>query len=248
MPAFKGNRIFAVLVLIGTATSSPAALFDCSTDPGYCVAEGDTVIFKYAGTSSDMGLFGTLEVIGDSIVSTPTNFRAESTNGAGVVNVSETGTIQIYLKQGYQFDGISVVERGDYQMTNGGTSVSVSGRLDVWDWNDVVNGPNQQTYLNITGDLTQQGTTTPVDWSGAGGFDLTTSAWQGVTGLGLQLQNNLSATSTNNLESAWIQKKVAAGGVDVAVQTSSVVPLPAAVWLFGSGLLGLVGIARCKRR
>ena len=27
----------------------------------------------------------------------------------------------------------------------------------------------------------------------------------------------------------------------------TVVPVPAAVWLFGSGLLGLVGIARCKK-
>jgi hypothetical protein len=30
--------------------------------------------------------------------------------------------------------------------------------------------------------------------------------------------------------------------------TTSVVPLPAAVWLFGSGLLGLVGVARRKAR
>jgi hypothetical protein len=28
--------------------------------------------------------------------------------------------------------------------------------------------------------------------------------------------------------------------------TETVVPVPAAVWLFGSGLLGLIGLARCK--
>ena len=34
---------------------------------------------------------------------------------------------------------------------------------------------------------------------------------------------------------------------DVCVADSSVVPVPAAVWLFGSGLLGLVGVARRKK-
>ena len=31
------------------------------------------------------------------------------------------------------------------------------------------------------------------------------------------------------------------------VTTASAVPVPAAVWLFGSGLLGLIGVARCKK-
>jgi len=33
-------------------------------------------------------------------------------------------------------------------------------------------------------------------------------------------------------------------GLDI---TTSVVPVPAAAWLFGSGLLGLVGVARRKK-
>jgi hypothetical protein len=33
-----------------------------------------------------------------------------------------------------------------------------------------------------------------------------------------------------------------------ACPTVAAVPVPAAVWLFGSGLLGLVGIARRKKR
>jgi hypothetical protein len=37
-----------------------------------------------------------------------------------------------------------------------------------------------------------------------------------------------------------------AGYVDSTGQAASVVPVPAAVWLFGSGLIGLVGIARRK--
>ncbi len=37
------------------------------------------------------------------------------------------------------------------------------------------------------------------------------------------------------------------GIIDSAGEAASVVPVPAAVWLFGSGLLGLVGIARRKQ-
>ena len=34
--------------------------------------------------------------------------------------------------------------------------------------------------------------------------------------------------------------------VSVTVENSAVVPIPAALWLFGSGLLGLIGFARRK--
>jgi hypothetical protein len=55
------------------------------------------------------------------------------------------------------------------------------------------------------------------------------------------------------------QESVALGGVQrgfsrpptalvlIATPTPSLVPIPAAVWLFGSGLLGLVGMARRKK-
>jgi len=38
------------------------------------------------------------------------------------------------------------------------------------------------------------------------------------------------------------------GSVTAGTVTNTVVPVPAAVWLFGSGLLGLVGIARRKKK
>jgi len=36
------------------------------------------------------------------------------------------------------------------------------------------------------------------------------------------------------------------GGYELVKYSVSNIPVPAAVWLFGSGLIGLVGIARCK--
>jgi hypothetical protein len=41
---------------------------------------------------------------------------------------------------------------------------------------------------------------------------------------------------------------LSAGGLTLAGTPSAVTPLPAAVWLFGSGLLGLTGIARRKSK
>jgi len=36
------------------------------------------------------------------------------------------------------------------------------------------------------------------------------------------------------------------GNVTLSIGTPTVVPIPAAIWLFGSGLIGLIGVARCK--
>ena len=248
----KNNKFlglsFKQLLLItssfGISSVCNAALFDCVSEAGYCIGEGDTVTFKYVGTSSSIGLFGTVEVIGDSIVSFPTDFRAESLGG-GADSVNDNGVVQVIAKSGYQIDGVNILERGDYLMTGTGASVDVDGWSDIWDWNDVF-GPSVQQNLDITGDLTIIDSNIHT-WQGSTSFDLTESTWDGINHIGLGLQNNLYAATTTEGEVAWIEKKLAAGGIDLSVITTAVVPVPGAVWLFGSGLLGLVGIARRKK-
>ena len=53
--------------------------------------------------------------------------------------------------------------------------------------------------------------------------------------------------SVATLAPATILFEVVAGGEGVVTPEPPAVPLPAAVWLFGSGLLGLVGMARRKK-
>jgi len=53
-------------------------------------------------------------------------------------------------------------------------------------------------------------------------------------------------------EGQWIEFPSTSGGAiqplrDIISGTVDAIPLPPAVWLFGSGLLGLVGIARRKK-
>jgi hypothetical protein len=142
-------------------------------------------------------------------------------------------------------DAIDVGEVGDYRMTAGGTSVDIDGWLRVFDWFDPVPvfGTEESANLLVSGVLNIQDGALH-NWSASAGFDLTTATWDGLDHVGLTLQNNLSAVSMASGESAWIQKK--AVGVEVSISTS-VIPVPGAVWLFGSGLLGLAGVARKRK-
>ena len=186
----------------------------------------------------------------DIIQSSPTSgFRAESNDGIGIHSGTNTdnftgiGEIQIIAKPGFVLDSIDVAELGDYRMTSDALSVDVDGQLIVWDYANSLFGPTEIDYLTITGDLTIKDEQLH-SWRGDGGFDLTTSTWDDIDHVGLKLQNNLSATSADITgSSAWIMKKIIAGGIGVSIDPSEI-PVPAAIWLFGSGLLGLAGVAR----
>ena len=65
---------------------------------------------------------------------------------------------------------------------------------------------------------------------------------------GASIELNLSAynASANDLGSNWSIATAPFGDGDLGTPGAPPVPVPPAVWLFGSGLLGLVGIARRK--
>lgn len=221
---------------------SDAAVFDCISEPGYCVGVGDTVVFKYAGTTDTVGLFGTLTVNGDSIVASTPNFLAESLNGAGAVSVSDNGGIQVIAKSGYQIGSVSISENGSYLMS-GSVAVDVDGLFEVYDQNDFF-GPSIQQNLSISGDLTIIDEIVHI-WTGMTNFDLTGPTWDDVNHIGIILQNNLNATSLAQDDIAWI-KKNPDGGIELTVTTTAV-PVPAAVWLFVSGFIGLINLARRRK-
>ena len=58
---------------------------------------------------------------------------------------------------------------------------------------------------------------------------------------GLILFENINSLSIQNINDNGVTD-----GYDLAFHVVSTVPVPAAVWLFGSGLLGLIGFARRK--
>ena len=103
-------------------------------------------------------------------------------------------------------------------------------------------------------------------WDGLGSIDLSTTAITGtiISNTGAELDAGAFNTATNPPK--WTLTFGTAPGVDIVIYTPlpscgscvyegdwilrppQEIPVPGAVWLFGSGLIGLVGLARRKAR
>jgi hypothetical protein len=194
-------------------------------------------------TFDDSTLFGTGIAVGNSLIFQPTSFRAESLNGAGTDLANETLNIQVEsITDNYVIETVVMQELGDYFLSGTDAEVTANGRLQVTS-NTKTDGlfPYMADQIFNVGGLTVQNAAT--DWSGGATVDMSSIAgWGSDTLITAQMQNNLSATTLNNGETAWIQKKAGAVGLIV-----NPVPIPAAIWLFGAGLLGFAGVARRRR-
>ena len=205
---------------------------------------GDNIKFTY----DDSTLFGSATVVGDNIFFQPTNFRAESVNGQGVVSATDTINVTAeVITDGFVMTSFSLIEQGDYRLSAGSTEVTASSRLQVTSGTTTCGGffvCSDNDLVNATG-LGTVGPTTNWDINAAVNLGDTTG-WGSDTLATIQIQNDLSATTNNLGELAWIQKKI--GGVGMQVEVSEV-PVPAAFWLFGSalGALGCLRSAKSKR-
>lgn len=202
---------------------------------------GDDLIFTY----DDSTLFGTANVIGNSIFFLPTNFIAQAANDDGAVQVTDTVDIEIQVKEGssYLMDNFQLFESGDYLLNGSSASADVNAFLQVTSFThtcmmggspipvacNMANTFDAGT-LNVASGALEQ-------WSLSGGLDLDMMPmWADDFHVNLRIQNTLDATSLDVGDSALIQKKFGAIGVEIVGE----VPVPAAAWLFGSALLSLV--------
>ncbi len=200
---------------------------------------GDTVDFYYDDALE--ATFGKLTAVGDAIFSLPTVFKAVSSDGdnGGIDTFLASGTVTVVVKSGYQFITAAVQQQGDYQL-NGAATATVASDLTV------VDSTNAATNEMITMTISD------IDiiddqlhaWSSFGQFDLSTATWDSVTSIDLSLDSSLTATTTVLGDYAFIEGKQVAGGL-VTIVTSEV-PVPASIWLFVSGFLGLLGVVRRK--
>jgi len=214
---------------------------------------GDTVCFTW--DTDQLSLFGTPSVIGDQIIFDPTTFVAKSLNGEGVVSTNATVNIIVDVMEGYVFDSASLAEAGDYFMWGsdpfGQSAVSVGGQLRV---RDAANTELEYDSITASGDFDIFNTpfcATPHNWDASADVSLAGAEWDGVTQVVMKIENILNAYTDPFIAmqpppgggplQAFIEKKE----VGLSVGTT-VIPIPAAVWLFGSGLLGLFIIARKK--
>jgi len=216
-------------------------LFAATANGASVTVNGDNVKFTY----DDSSLYGTANVIGNTIFFTPTTFTAESLDGAGLVQTSASLAITIEIlpaSAGLAMNTFQLLENGDYKLNGGGTSVSAVGELTI----DSQTSAFSDSNLFNAGALTVPGG--PTDWSAGTTINLgDTLGWDMDTSVIMTLDNTLSATSSLSGvgEQAFIQKKFEgdAIGITIDLTASGAVPVPAAVWLFGSAL-GLLGWLR----
>lgn len=199
---------------------------------------GTDVSFKY----DDATQFGTATIVGNSIFFFNPNFLAQSLNTDGPVIDSDFVNIEIDVLSGSSFtmDNFQLFELGDYELNGSSASVSADAQLSVTSLTGACPFPCTMAPIFSAGPLTTQGALT--EWTINGVADLDNNAnWGSDTKVNLKIQNNLNASSTEFGDSAFIVKKVGALGVTV-----SAVPVPAAAWLFGSAMLGLVALKKRK--
>ena len=201
---------------------------------------GTDVKFTY----DDSTLFGDANVVGNNIFFLPTSFSAESLNGAGAVSANSTLVVTVEATTvGYSMNRFLLIEQGDYFLNGTGASVSGGGQLRVTSNTTNCLVPPVPFATPCTDNdtftidpMTVQGAFT--DWDVLAAVDLADTAdWLSDTSVKMMLENRLTATTFNVGEEAFIEKKFGAVGI-------TVIPVPAAVWLFGSGLMGLLGWSR----
>lgn len=200
---------------------------------------GTNVTFTY----DDSTLFGTGTVVGNAIFFNPTNFLAESNDGAGIATSTDTLNLNVVSQSGFLMSQYGLLETGDYRLNGApGAQVDASAFLSVT--SGITNCGLFACTMNNTftaGPLADTGGALQT-WQLSGLLDIgMMGPWGSDTDVTLQLQNNLLAESVASGDIAFIQKKQ--GQIGIAINP---VPVPAAVWLFLTGLLGLVGVARRK--
>ena len=193
---------------------------------------GDDVGFTYDNAT----LYGTGVVFGNSIFFTPAAFLAESLDGAGLDTSTATLNIDINATtDGFSMNNFTIYEDGDYRLKGSGASVSADAFFRATSLTTACGFPPCQDEV-----LFDAGTLTDADgalalWDMGASLNL---FWGNDTDVRLTVQNTLTAETLASGEIAFIQKKFSI--------TIPEVPVPATVWLFGSGLLGLIGVARRK--
>ncbi len=185
--------------------------------------------------------FGTPTLLtgSDVLAFTPTAFAAEAQGVGGTdTNVQSFTFTRIYSLTGAELVNLSASESGDYQIINGGT-VSAQLDLEITDLVDDLGTTGFPESATSGGTFSSSSPTgfVPAEWSLDGSISPSAAFDDLASEISLMVTNTLQADTTAAGEYARIDKKL-------FLTVTTIVPVPAAVWLFGSALLGLGALRR----
>lgn len=198
---------------------------------------GNAVDFGFDDTL--LGLFGPAQISGDTLYFTPTDFAAQSLNGAGFALANDTLNIRVTARDGWSFSGMELLERGDYLLLGTGSTADVAGQLRVFD----VASPLADLTASI-------GATAPLDlpglpthnWQAGAMLDL--NGWGNAQAVNVTIQNLLLASTGTGSSLAFVEKKF----VGLTPFMVAVTPVPEAhsyaMMLAGLGLVGAMVLRR----
>lgn len=235
---FRLRPIVIGMLLLGSGIASAASV----------TLVGTNVNFTFDDTLT--GLFGTPSITGDTIFFTPVDSKAISANGNGTVLSASNLNMVITPNQGTTLSFIGLQERGDYSLNGGGSSVGIGGQIRAFDMANPIAVEDSSPI--VTSSALTKNDNRFHNWVATADLDLSSAMWQNTGAINFTIESVLEATTVSHFSKAIIDKKFSGFWITAAsseqVVAPSVVPVPAAAWLLGSGLIGMVGVSRRRIR
>ena len=223
-----------VLAAAGLALASSGA------NAAIVSVSGKTVDFSF-DDSFLSPLFGSYSVSGDTLSFSPTAFSVKPDRKSFMAEISATTPlISISAKSGYALTELDLFEQGDYfriQKKTDTSFVGVSGQFIVNGSPDSIT-PTQplSTAFSVKGLFDGTETLKPTTWAAEGSVYLNS-----VESATAKIQSILFAGIDSKKDSAFIEQTL----MNLSAETSATsvvapVPVPGAIWLFGSVLFGIL--------
>lgn len=222
-------RASGILALCGLVSSAQAALI---TLPGlgFDVVYDDQVLTL--GQSAPV-------ILGNTVVFTPNQLKAESLNGQGAITATSTYSFVITPHDGLSVQTISIMERGDYVLRGAGSSVTSWGSATATALGQPTNHTVTQALVLDPGLPMTVNDGLSHNWAATGLLDLSgQSAFMSEADVQFSLDTTLLASTSagSGPRRAFIQKKFSGESITLSVATTPVVPEPATLALLLAGL------------
>jgi hypothetical protein len=247
-----GNFMKIKPLVLAATVAGIISTFGGNASAAPVVLDGDG--FSAIYDDAIVSLFGTPTLSGDgkTILFSPLSFKATASGTQGAVFANSNTQFDIILDNNQKLTGVSLIENGDYRLVNRdgdpAPAVDVSGELRL---TNLYTGTDTNIVNFTAGTLS----TVCTSLNGCGLTPWATTASIGapdawVDNLGnpvdvrVRLQNDLTAESYQVRDIAEIEKKHASQTVAITPHLDTVVPVPGAVWLFGSAMAGFIGLRR----